>query len=465
LSRSTRHHIPPHDPTGMRRKNDDDLFQESTMSFGEHLDELRTALLRSLKWLVLGCSIGLYYGNHVVEFIKKPLSEALEKYYREKDGESKGIYSRSQRQAMRELGLVPVRYYFDREVLTATLENRQPNVVFKLPDEDPIIPDLAKDARDEVRSIERVIRANRRVQELLPEDLRGMIDCRPSIGAEKLFSKFVAQTNAMSEILRRRDFYTTDAFPYLSDKQRDIAETLAHRPNSEIVAFNRELLGMAHPDSRLTIYPDLVAISFYKHIEDDERLQPKSMNTQEPFMIYIKGSFLLGFILASPMVFYHMWNFVAAGLYPHEKNYVHIFLPVSIGLFLAGAGIAFFLVFQFVLDFLLGFNKWLGIAPELRMSEWLPFALMLPIGFGVSFQLPLVMLFLERIGVFDVDSYVKKWRIAVLVIFIIAAILTPADPYSMMLMAGPLTVLYFLGILMCKWWPKVMPTDSRLATV
>lgn len=435
------------------------------MSFGEHLDELRTALISALKWLILGCTIGLYYGNHVVEFIKQPLSKALEKYYREKDGESKGIYSKAQKETMRALGLVPVRYYFDREVLTAAMENREPRVVFKLPDDEPIVPDMAKDVLDEVRSVERIIRANRRVQELLPTDLRGPIDCRISAGSENLFKKFVGQTKAVSEILRQRDFYTAEAFPYLSDKQRLSVEKLGQFASSETIAFNRELLAMGHTNLGVTSFPDLVAISFYKSIEDDERLQPKSMNTQEPFMIYIKGSFLLGFILASPMVFYHMWNFVAAGLYPHEKNYVHVFLPVSVGLFLAGAGIAFFLVFQFVLDFLLGFNKWLGIAPELRMSEWLPFALMLPIGFGISFQLPLVMLFLERIGVLTVDSYVKKWRIAVLAIFVIAAILTPADPYSMMLMAGPLTVLYFGGILMCKWWPKVRPTNAQLSTV
>jgi sec-independent protein translocase protein TatC len=133
---------------------------------------------------------------------------------------------------------------------------------------------------------------------------------------------------------------------------------------------------------------------------------------------------------------------------------VRIFLPFSIGLFLAGAALAFFVVFRFVLDFLLKFYDWLGIAPEARISDWLTFVLVLPLGFGVSFQLPLVMLFLERIGIFTVKTYLSNWRISVLVIFFIAMILTPSDPYSMLLMAVPLVALFFFGIMLCKWMPR-----------
>jgi sec-independent protein translocase protein TatC len=79
---------------------------------------------------------------------------------------------------------------------------------------------------------------------------------------------------------------------------------------------------------------------------------------------------------------------------------------------------------------------------------------MLPLGFGVAFQLPLVMLFLERIGVCTVRSYLAYWRVAVLVIFVTAAILTPPDPWSMLLLAMPLTLLYFGGILLCRYLPR-----------
>jgi sec-independent protein translocase protein TatC len=154
-------------------------------------------------------------------------------------------------------------------------------------------------------------------------------------------------------------------------------------------------------------------------------------------------------------VFYQIWSFVAAGLYRHEKRYVHMFLPFSILLFLTGASMAFFLVFEPVLRFLFSFNSMLGIDPDPRISEWLGFVLLLPLGFGVSFQLPLVMLFLERIGIFDVHMYLSSWRIAILAIFVLAMLLTPSgDPYSMLLMALPLTVLYFGGIMLCRFLPR-----------
>jgi sec-independent protein translocase protein TatC len=80
--------------------------------------------------------------------------------------------------------------------------------------------------------------------------------------------------------------------------------------------------------------------------------------------------------------------------------------------------------------------------------------MLLPIGFGISFQLPLVMLFLERIGIMSVRTYIDKWRVSVLVIAILSMVLTPADPQSMILMFIPLTILYFGGIGLCHFWPK-----------
>jgi sec-independent protein translocase protein TatC len=96
----------------------------------------------------------------------------------------------------------------------------------------------------------------------------------------------------------------------------------------------------------------------------------------------------------------------------------------------------------------------MNIDPDPRISEWMSFVLMLPLGFGISFQLPLVMLLLHRIGVMTVASYLDKWRIAVLVIAVLSMLLTPADPVSMLMMAVPLTGLYFLGIALCQWMPR-----------
>ncbi len=198
----------------------------------------------------------------------------------------------------------------------------------------------------------------------------------------------------------------------------------------------------------------MIRLRLYRPIEDDPRLNAISLSGQEPFMIYMKASFVVGAVLASPFIFYYLWNFVAAGLYKNERNMVYLYLPMSLGLFFAGAALAFFAVFDFVLDFLFWFNAQMGIMPTPRITEWMSFVLILPLGFGISFQLPLVMVALERVGIFTIESYLSHWRIAVVVIFTLSMLLTPADPGSMLLMALPLTVLYFFGIWLCKKLPR-----------
>ncbi len=167
----------------------------------------------------------------------------------------------------------------------------------------------------------------------------------------------------------------------------------------------------------------LEPLFLWHRINDDQRIRLIGLNAQEAFMIWIKAALIVGLVMASPWVFWQIWTFVAAGLYPHEKKYVHVFLPFSLGLFLLGrpAWRSLF-VFEPVLDFLLSFNRSMGVDPDPRISEWLGFVLILPLGFGVSFQLPLVMLFLERIGVFNVTIYLEKWRMAILVIFVVAMV-------------------------------------------
>ncbi len=179
-----------------------------------------------------------------------------------------------------------------------------------------------------------------------------------------------------------------------------------------------------------------------------------SLKMEEPFMIWMKAGLILGAVLGSPGIFYHLWKFVAAGLHSHERRYVYVFAPLSALLFSSGVSLAFFLVLKFVLSFLLKFNHSLDVQVEPQLSTYISFVLLLPLGFGIAFQLPLVMFFLQRIGLVETQSYINSWRIAVLVIAILSVILTPADITSMIAMMVPLVVLYFFGIAMCKYFPR-----------
>src|SRR6516162_577398 len=102
----------------------------------------------------------------------------------------------------------------------------------------------------------------------------------------------------------------------------------------------------------------------------------------------------------------------------------------------------------------MSFNDWLGYEPELRLSDWLGFALLMPLVFGLAFQTPLVMVFLERIGLFDVDTYRRNRRLAIFLLAVAAAVfsVTP-DYYSMLALAVPLWGLYEVGILLCRFAP------------
>ena len=174
-----------------------------------------------------------------------------------------------------------------------------------------------------------------------------------------------------------------------------------------------------------------------------------SLAPLETITIYFMICLVTGLVLTSPFVFYQAWAFVGAGLYRHERHYVKKFLPFSLGLFLAGVFLCFYGVLPVTLSFLLQFNVWLGIEPTMRITDWISFATILPIVFGICFQTPLIMLFLERVGILTVEDFKSKRKIAIMIMVIAAAILTPGpDVFSQLMLAVPMVGLYELGIIM-----------------
>ncbi len=458
----------------MPNDRSENLFKDSTMTFGEHLEELRVCLFRAIIGLVIGIIIGLlpFVGPRVVEFIQRPLQEALGDYYAWRSAEkideleASGVLTTQEAADQKELsetGWILDEQFVARDVLADQGVDVQRNpshhkwnrygpnqiVVLDLQEPEKICQQITAAGNGTAAS------PKRRVWELLSEERRASLtqvadtSDRDSDLPERLAS-------SLDELIARDDFYQSESFKSVT-LNGEAKRYLPHREElaePELRRFNRLLLEAAFPDEIVPTYPALIYWPTWTRSEDDPRTRTSALAMHEPFMIYIKAALLTGVLISSPWVFLQLWLFVAAGLYPHERRYVHIFLPFSLGLFLAGAALAFFFVFRPVLTFLLSFNAWMGIDAEPRISEWMSFVVLLPLGFGISFQLPLVMLFLERIGVFNVKVYKEKWRIAILVIAVIAMLLTPMDPTSMILMQVPLTVLYGLGILLCIYMPK-----------
>jgi sec-independent protein translocase protein TatC len=139
---------------------------------------------------------------------------------------------------------------------------------------------------------------------------------------------------------------------------------------------------------------------------------------------------------------------------------VNIYLPFSLGLFLGGVMLCQFMVIPNAVRALLWFNEWLDLEPDLRLNEWLSFAILLPLIFGLSFQTPLVMLFLERVGLLDVAFYRKRRLFAYIVLALFATFVNPsADLVSQVFLVIPLFLLYEMGIWLCKLTAKPKGLD------
>ena len=177
----------------------------------------------------------------------------------------------------------------------------------------------------------------------------------------------------------------------------------------------------------------------------------------EAFMTQLSVAGLAGAMMASPVLSWQIWRFVAPGLYPNEKRMVVPLVFSSTALFLGGAAFAYAVIFQFAFPF------FIEIAPDdvehlIKIENYLGLATRLLLAFGASFQLPVVVFFLARAGLIDARDMWQFIRYAIVGIFIISAMLTPPDLLSQLLMAAPMTVLYFIGIVVAR----IFSTKERL---
>ncbi len=183
-------------------------------------------------------------------------------------------------------------------------------------------------------------------------------------------------------------------------------------------------------------------------------------NLPEMFFVYIKIALLAGALLASPVIFYQMWRFVAPGLYPNEKKHVVPFVISSTMLFMGGAVFGYAVVFPFGFKFFVSLGS--GYAKALpAVNQYFSFSVKLLLAFGVIFELPIVILFLSKIGVVNYKSLRKRRKYAVLLIFVGAAILTPPDVITQLMMAGPLLLLFEVSIILAKYFGKKPPPESE----
>lgn len=173
----------------------------------------------------------------------------------------------------------------------------------------------------------------------------------------------------------------------------------------------------------------------------------------EMFITYLKVALVSGIMMAAPYLFYQIWMFVAPGLYKNERSLVIPFVLASTLLFVGGALFGYFIVFPFGFKFFIGFsNEYVKALPSVK--QYFGFALKLLFAFGVVFELPVVIFFLAKLGLVTTELLKKKRKYAILLTFVTAAILTPPDVITQCMMAGPLIILYEVGIIVSRFARK-----------
>lgn len=338
---------------------DEELFKHTRMSFWDHIEELRSHMWRAIYGFVIAMVGSLFLGFWGVQFIAKPVEEALQDLYdKRRDKRQKADKEAREKTGQ---GIAPpspfMEYGFSRPQLLALVQGKSTEQINAFPD-----PDLQDIVKLKVR-------------------IEYPIETAAAIAKET------------QEISRR---------PALA-----------------------------------------------------------TMSVMEGFVVYLKVSMYIGLIIGSPWIFYQLWSFVAAGLYPTEKQLVHRYMPFSVFLFLSGAAVCQFLVIPNAVRYLLRFNEYLGLEPDLRLNEWLSFAIMFPLVFGISFQTPLLMFGLYKLGIVEIETYTKNWRYAVFGLAVVSLILVPApDIFSLFAMMAPLWALYAVGIVMCKLSPRPIYEDE-----
>ena len=337
----------------------EDLF-DSTMSLGDHLEELRFRMIRALLGLGIGCSICLFFGPGIIRFMQGPYDDSTAKLLFNIDLDfqvdlGKGIMTESLWQAFKDNGVA----------LSAEVKVKKKRYLFS--------------------------------------GRRWVID-------DGVDSRYCAK----KEIAKDK-------------KEKDKVKEEDDEVKKEEGEVKKE-------EVQLNIY----------------KLKPLQVIAVAAGLIsYIKIALIAGLLLSSPWVFYQLWMFVAAGLFPHEKRYVNIAAPFSAILFVTGALFFLIVVAPLTLKFLVSFNqRVLDVNSQFTFQHYISFVSHLMLVFGLAFQTPTAIFFLNRTGLVSIAALNKSRKFVVLAIFIVAAMATPPDVISQVTLAVPLYILFELGILL-----------------
>ena len=176
----------------------------------------------------------------------------------------------------------------------------------------------------------------------------------------------------------------------------------------------------------------------------------------------VKVAGLFALVAATPYILVEVWQFVVPGLHAQERRFVAPFVALTAVAFYIGVGFAFFFVLPFALNFLISYGVNAGFIPQISIAQYVGFALWFLMVFGLIFEVPLAITLMAKFGWVDAPFLIRYWKWALLGSFVIAAVLTPTpDPFNQTLMAGPMFLLYWIGVFSAKFFAKKKPAADQ----
>ncbi|MBE3570039.1 MAG: twin-arginine translocase subunit TatC [Bacillales bacterium] len=202
-------------------------------------------------------------------------------------------------------------------------------------------------------------------------------------------------------------------------------------------------------------------IKFLQHADLAKGLTMNAFRITDPMKVYFQMSFVIACILTSPILLYQLWAFISPGLYEKERKVTLSYIPATVLLFLLGIAFSYFVLFPFVLRFMTNLSEKLGIHQVIGINEYFHFLFQLTIPFGLLFELPIVVMFLTRLGIVTPKFLAKIRRYAYFVLLVIAGIITPPDVLSQLIVTIPLCFLYEVSIWISRISYKKMQRAER----
>lgn len=240
----------------------------------------------------------------------------------------------------------------------------------------------------------------------------------------------------------------------MNDKEMSVYEHLGELRKRLIIVL--VFFGAAMIASFFFVEP---VILYLQKADEAKELTMNAFRLTDPIKIYMQFAFVLAFIMTAPVLLYQIWAFVSPGLYEKERKVTLSYIPLSLLLFLAGISFGYFVLFPFVVRFMQDLAGQLGIQQLIGINEYFEFLLQLVLPFGILFQLPVVVMFLTRLGLITPMLLGKIRRYAYLFLLIVAALITPPDVISQLIVMIPLTILYEVSI----WISKIAYRKALLA--